>query len=186
MIAEREGIPTADLSIPRNVVAVLDSNYTRKRMFFTMSCIVLFLLSLDVPSAPTLTTSRPSDLWLFLPIGYLFTVAIETPVLILGLSKDLSFKQRLFAGLWLTACTYPIVVLVLPVLFASSARSSYLLVAESFAPAAECALFWLAFRHQLGPGITVRLRNFAVIIIANLLSFAGGEILNASGWFGLF
>jgi hypothetical protein len=146
----------------------------------------LWFLGLDLPAPPTLTTSRPSDLWLFLPIGYLFTVAIETPVLILGLSKQISFGQRLFAGLWLTACTYPIVVLVLPIFFANSSRNSYLLVAETFAPLAECALFWLAFRNRFEPGAGGRMRNFGVIIIANLLSFAGGEVLNASRWFGLF
>jgi hypothetical protein len=113
-------------------------------------------------------------------------VAIETPVLVLGLSKDISLKERLFAGLWLTACTYPIVVLVLPILFASSRRDRYLLVAEVFAPLAECALFWLAFhnRKQEKPGTL--LRNFAVVIVANLLSFGAGEILNSYRWFGLF
>jgi hypothetical protein len=140
----------------------------------------------DVPLAPTLTNARPSELWLFLPVGYLLTVLIETPVLLVGLPRRLSFKQRAFAGLWLTACTYPIVVLVLPVLFASSPRALYLLVAETFAPVAECALFWLAFRHTLAPGAAPKVRSFAAIVIANLLSFGLGELLNAVRWFGLF
>jgi hypothetical protein len=140
----------------------------------------------DVRLEPTVTTSQPGDLWLFLPAGYLLSVAIETPVLLVGLTKQLSFKQRLFAGLWLTACTYPIVVLVLPVMFASVPRSLYLLVAETFAPVAECALCWLAFRRKLTIGPRGWLRNFAVIVVANLLSFAGGELLNATRWFGLF
>jgi hypothetical protein len=143
-------------------------------------------LGFDLATEPTLPTSRPGDLWLFLPIGYLFTVAIETPVLLVGLSKKLSFKQRLFAGLWLTACTYPIVVLVLPIIFSSRSRNLYLLVAETFAPVAECALFWLAFHHKLEAGLKTTLRNFGAIIIANLLSFAGGELLNSTRWFGLF
>jgi hypothetical protein len=42
---------------------------------------------------------------------------------------------RLFAGAWLTACTYPVVWLVLPPLFEE--RSLYLLAAETFAPVAE-------------------------------------------------
>jgi hypothetical protein len=140
----------------------------------------------DVRLEPTVTTSQPRDLWLFLPAGYLLSVALETPVLLIGLSKQLGFKQRLFAGLWLTACTYPIVVLVLPILFASSSRSLYLLVAETFAPVAECALFWLACRRKLTISTRDWLRNFAVIVVANLLSFAGGELLNATRWFGLF
>src|SRR6185369_8249610 len=87
----------------------------------------------------------PSELWRFLLIGYPFTILIETPVLLLGLSKRHSLKRRLFAGVWLTACTYPIVVLVLPLLFANSSRTVYLTVAETFAPVAECILFWLAY-----------------------------------------
>ncbi|MBD0372054.1 MAG: hypothetical protein ICV60_14530 [Pyrinomonadaceae bacterium] len=121
-----------------------------------------------------------------MPIGYLFTVAIETPVLLLGLSKKFSFKERLFAGLWLTACTYPIVVLVLPTIFAEASRSLYLLVAETFAPLAECALFRLIFRDRLRHTRREPLRSFAVITLANLLSFIGGELLNSTRWLGLF
>src|SRR5215213_3791571 len=122
------------------------------------------------------------DLWRFLPLGYLFTVAVETPVLVLLLSKHHALKRRLLAGLWLTACTYPVVVLVLPLLFAS--RTLYLAVAETFAPAAECALFYLAFVGEGSGGATRR--DFAAIVAANLLSFLAGEVLNAYGWFGLF
>ena len=107
-------------------------------------------------------------------------------MLLVGLSKHLSFRQRLFAGLWLTACTYPVVVLVLPVLFSTLPRSTYLLAAETFAPAAECLLFWLAFRERAGADTGERIRNFAVIVLANLLSFGAGELLNATRWFGLF
>jgi hypothetical protein len=44
----------------------------------------------------------------------------------------------------------------------------------------------VAFRRKLGPGNTTNLRNFAVIILANLLSFGAGEVLNSNRWFGLF
>jgi hypothetical protein len=124
------------------------------------------------------------DLWRFLPLGYLFTVAVETPILLLFLSKHHRLKQRLFAGLWLTACTYPVVVLVLPPLFADSSRAAYLAVAETFAPAAECALFYFAFGRKGSDGATPR--DFAAIVAANLLSFLAGELLSAYGWFGLF
>lgn len=125
----------------------------------------------------------PSDLWRFFPVGYLVTIAIETPILVLGLSSRHSLSRRLLCGVWLTACTYPIVTLVLPILMSNNSRASYLVVAETFAPAAECVLFWLAFgverRAQL-------LRDFAVIVVANLVSFGVGELLNAWSWFGLF
>ena len=58
----------------------------------------------------------PTELWRFLPIGYLFTISIETPILLVGLSSRHSLRRRLLAGIWLTACTYPIVTLVLPLL----------------------------------------------------------------------
>jgi hypothetical protein len=87
--------------------------------------------------------------WLFLPIGYVFTILIETPVLLVGLSKRHALSRRLFAGAWLTLCTYPIVVLVLPVLMQANESDghwiAYLVVAETFAPVAECLLFWAAF-----------------------------------------
>jgi hypothetical protein len=140
----------------------------------------------DEAPDPVFTAYRPSDLWLFLPLGYLFTVVIETPVLLIGLSRSLTLKQRLFAGFWLSACTYPIVVLVLPLLFASSTRGLYLLVAETFAPVAECALFWVVFRKYLEPGWDTLLRNLVVVVVANLLSFGVGEIFNSSRWFGMF
>jgi len=111
----------------------------------------------------------PLELWRFLPIGYLFTIAIEAPILFFGLSAHHPKRRRILAGVWLTACTYPIVVLVLPLLF--SERWLFLLVGEIFAPVAECALFWLAFGRE------ARWRDFAVIVIANLASFLIGEIV---------
>ena len=122
----------------------------------------------------------PVELWRFFPIGYLLTIVIETPILLVGLSARHTLRRRLFAGVWLTACTYPIVILVLPLLFTS--RFIFLLVAETFAPVAECLLFWLAFGGKEG---SVRWRDFAVIVIANLASFGVGEALNAWRWFGL-
>lgn len=126
------------------------------------------------------------DLWVFLPFGYLVTILIETPVLILGLSRKISFKQRLWCGVWLTACTYPVVVLVLPALFFGQSRALYLAVAETFAPVVECFLFWLAFRgtEVLKPADWVRC--CITIVVANLASFGFGEVLNYYSWFGLF
>lgn len=138
------------------------------------------VLGLDLAPEPLgRGSSREAALWLFLPLGYLLTVAIEAPVLLLGLPKLLSFRQRLFAGLWLTACTYPVVVLVLPVLLGGAGYGLYLLAAETFAPVAECALFWLAFRSRLGPRARTWVRSFAVIVLANLLSFVLGVVLLA-------
>ncbi len=152
----------------------------------------------------------PSELWRFLPLGYLLTILVETPVLCVGLSRRHPLGRRLLAGVWLTACTYPIVTLVLPLLFAPDRRVLYLIVAETFAPVAECVLFWLAFGKEeevekgagsagiagspadvvqsagvlVLPAASTR-RDFIAIILANLASFGLGEVMNAWGWFGL-
>lgn len=127
----------------------------------------------------------PIELWRFFPLGYLLSILIETPILLLGLSKRHPIRRRLFAGIWLTACTYPIVVLVLPLALASVSRAMYLVVAETFAPSAECILFWLAYGETEQVGKASMWRDFAAIVLANLGSFLGGEVLNAYGWFGL-
>ena len=128
----------------------------------------------------------PDDLWYFLPFGYLLTILVETPILLFGLSPKLHFKQRLLCGIWLTACTYPIVVLVLPTLMFGFERWQYLAVAEVFAPLGECVIFWLAFRTKGLLDKAGWIRCFAAIIVANLASFGIGEILNYYRWFGLF
>jgi hypothetical protein len=125
------------------------------------------------------------ELWRFLPLGYLLTILVETPILLVGLSQRHSWKRRVWAGVWLTACTYPIVTLVLPQLFSSSSRAVYLAVAEIFAPVAECLLFWLAFGEKKYLGKLCMWRDFIAIIVANLASFGVGELLNAYRWFGL-
>ncbi len=126
------------------------------------------------------------QLWAFLPIGYLFTIAIETPVLIVGLSPKVSLKQKLLCGIWLTACTYPIVILVLPAIFFDQSRTLYLVVAETFAPVGECFLFWLAFRSKNLLDSRDWIRCMVAIVIANLASFGLGEVMNYNGWFGFF
>jgi len=127
----------------------------------------------------------PSELWRFLPLGYLLTILIETPILCLGLSGRHPIRRKLFAGVWLTACSYPIVTLVLPLLFSPDSRALYLLVAETFAPVAECVLFWLAFAKEGEADKSSLGRDFVTIIIANLASFGIGEVMNAWAWFGL-
>jgi hypothetical protein len=119
----------------------------------------------------------PLELWRFLPLGYLLTIAIETPILFFGLSARHPKRRRLIAGLWLTACTYPVVTLVLPLLMENYSRAVYLLVAEIFAPVAECILFWLAFGSAAEVGPKSISRDFAAIVAANLASFAAGEII---------
>jgi len=118
----------------------------------------------------------PLELWRFLPLGYLFTVAIETPILFFALSPRHSKRRRVFAGLWLTACTYPIVTLVLPLLMENYSRATFLLVAETFAPVAECVLFWLAFGSAAEVGRRSMWRDFGAIVLANLASFLLGEL----------
>ena len=111
-------------------------------------------------------------------VGYVVTIGIETPTLLVGLSRRHPLKHRFFAGVWLTACTYPVVWLVLLPLFEE--RWLYLLVAETFAPVAECLLFWIAFGRTEPRSRAATIRDMATIVIANLLSFGLGEVLKAS------
>ena len=127
----------------------------------------------------------PAELWRFLPLGYFVTILIETPILVIGLSARHPLRRRILCGFWLTACTYPIVTLMLPLLFVQSSRTVFLLVAETFAPVAECVLFWLAFGNETDLGKSSMWRDFAAIVTANLASFSVGEILNMHQWFGL-
>lgn len=83
-----------------------------------------------------------AEMWAFLLQGYLLTVLIELPVLWFGLSPRHSRSTRIAAGFWLTACTYPVVILVLPLtVWRWSGYGVYLLIAETFAPVAEVVLF---------------------------------------------
>ena len=99
--------------------------------------------------------------WAFLVIGYFATIAVETPILLAGLSPRHPLRTKLFAGAWLTACTYPIVVLAL---------SNHTLIAETFAPLAEIAAFYALTR-------VASWRDSAAITAANLASFGAGLLI---------
>jgi hypothetical protein len=141
----------------------------------------------------------PVALWKFLPIGYALTIALETPILLIGLSRRHSIKRRLIAGIWLTACTYPIVILVLPLVIEPAfGRWAYVTTAEIFAPLAECLLFWMAFGERepgsnadsvsLSDTPPVRplnhtgetLRDLIAIVVANVFSWLLGSWLVSS------
>jgi hypothetical protein len=110
--------------------------------------------------------------------GYLTSIAVETPVLCVGLSPRHSMKKRVFAGIWLTACSYPIVTLTLPCLM-QPGTLPYLAVAETFAPIVECMIFWMMFGSREEFGKRSMYRDFAVIILANLCSFGLGVVAPA-------
>lgn len=118
----------------------------------------------------------PIYLWRFLLFGYVLTVLLEAPILLFGLASRHSWRTRLISALWLTACTYPIVVLVLPLVVASKfGYGAYLTIAETFAPAAESVLFIFVFDRHASRGDVVR--DVATIIAANLCSFGVGWAL---------
>jgi hypothetical protein len=113
------------------------------------------------------------ELWAFLPRGYLVTIVIEIPILMFGLSSGHPQSRRLIAGCWLTACTYPIVILVLPWIIGTRwGHTAYLVVAETFAPAAECILFRAAF--AIPTSRTAAIRDMVTIVAANVASFVIG------------
>jgi hypothetical protein len=113
------------------------------------------------------------ELWTFFPRGYLLTIAIEIPILLLCLSSTHPYRRRLIAGCWLTACTYPVVILVLPLTVGAWwGRVAYLVTAEIFAPIAECLLFRLAFPIPRQRADVIR--DVAAISLANVASFVIG------------
>lgn len=127
-----------------------------------------------------------TELWQLLPWGYLLTIVLETPVLLLCLSPRHAWQRRLIAGIWLTACTYPIVAILLPLtVWPAWGHTVYLVIAETFAPVAECAIFFAAFpAEQNAQGETQivlwksHVRDCVAIVVANLVSFiAGGYLL---------
>jgi hypothetical protein len=127
----------------------------------------------------------PLPLWQFLPWGYLLTVLIELPILFFGLSPRHPRQDRITAGWALTAVTYPVVVVVIPLLLGAGVqRWVYLTCAEVFAPFVECLLFWWIFvmQHRMDRYATIR--DFGVIVGANLASFVLGEwaIPSAAPW----
>jgi len=124
--------------------------------------------------------NSPTD-WLQLLMSYGLTVVIESPILMVALSWAHPWRHRLFAGVWLTSCSYPVIALVLPY-FISTAESwpTYVVAAEVFAPVFECFLFWLVFDRPRTCARAMLGRDFGAIIVANLTSFGLGTLL--SGW----
>jgi hypothetical protein len=117
-------------------------------------------------------------------IGYLITILVETLVLVVALSRAHPLRRRLFAGVWLTACTYPVVWLVLPqIINPETDQALYLTVAETFAPVAECLLFWLAFDRpwESTPFRLPRSRDMLAIVVANVASFLAGLWMRHAG-----
>ncbi len=111
-------------------------------------------------------------------IGYLATIVMETPVLLVGLNRRHSLQAKLIAGVWLTACTYPVVWFVCSAIFdPATDRGRYLLIAETFAPAAECVIFWAAFIRGTPKQTWATVRDLAAITVANLVSFGVGELV---------
>ena len=125
---------------------------------------------------------NPLDYWKFLPIGYLFSVAIETPILCVGLSRRHPWKDRVLAGLWLTACTYPIVVLALPLLLMPTYPRTCVAVGEAVAHFGECALFWAAYGSRAERWKPSMWQDLGVVFLANLASFSIGYLTGFGDW----
>lgn len=116
-------------------------------------------------------------------LGYLLTISMETPILFFGLANRYSLKQKLFAGAFLTACSYPFVAVFFPMIWDPYENyNTYIVVSEIFAPLSECVIFaWLFQRRKPGLTLKQRMFDFAAIIAANLFSYLFGEFLKGSG-----
>lgn len=110
-------------------------------------------------------------------VGYILSLVVELPVLVLGLSPSHKLNEKVLAGLWLTACTYPAFSWVFPSFIHEPVLLTF--VREAYAALGEAFLFWLAF-VKLAGGTSLR-RDILVVILANVLSFLFGELLKATG-----
>jgi hypothetical protein len=125
----------------------------------------------------------PEALWRWVPLGVVLTVALELPVLLVGLSPWMRSRwraapphptvgQRCAAAVWLTAVTYPIVAVALPlVLWPRAPYAIYVGVAEAFAITGECLLYrtvWGGTRSDL-----------VVVAMANVVSATVGMLVTA-------
>jgi hypothetical protein len=109
-------------------------------------------------------------------VCWVATVAIETTVLAVLLSPRHGWRVRLFAGMWLSACTLPVVWLALPdALPMTFSRAAVVAVAEVFALLTECGIFWWAFIRPRPPDRRATIRDLVAIVAANLASFVTGE-----------
>lgn len=116
-------------------------------------------------------------------VAWALTVGIESVVLWFGLAPRHTAGTRVFAGLWLSSCTLPVVHFVFPALRGLGVSAAgWIGLAELFAPVAECLLFALV----LAPGSAAahgviprgeRGRDFAAIVAANLASVGVGLLL---------
>lgn len=116
--------------------------------------------------------------------GYLTTVSVEVPILLVLLSARHGVKRTIVAALWITLCSYPLVVLTLPSFFPPTrSRLLYYAAAESTAITIEVVLFLCVFGQPGGSrNLTPqRGRDCFAIILANASSFLVGEALSFRG-----
>ncbi len=115
-------------------------------------------------------------------MGYLLTISIETPVLVVGLGNRYSMKEKLFAGAFLTGFSYPFVAVFFPLIWNPYTQYSiYVTVSEIFAPLSECLLFALLFQRRKTLRGREKVMDLVIVVLANLVSYVSGEIMKACG-----
>ncbi|MBI5831749.1 MAG: hypothetical protein HZB16_05465 [Armatimonadetes bacterium] len=108
--------------------------------------------------------------------GYALGVVVETPVLLATLSPAHGWRRRCAAGLWLTACTYPLLVMVLPVFIdPDTAWTRYVVVGEVAVAVTESALFYLAFNRGTQRPRRWLVQDVVAVVLANLASYLVGR-----------
>jgi len=109
--------------------------------------------------------------------GWALAAPIEAAVLFFGLDSAHPRLVRAIAGPALTACTYPVLVLVVPALIDPAwSFAAYATAGEVSVVAAECALFFLAVGRRASAA-----RGALAIVAANAASFVAGEIVRRTG-----
>jgi hypothetical protein len=119
--------------------------------------------------------------WRVLLLGYCLFVAIELPIFLLALSARNDRRQRIFSALWLTACSFPLVILVMPAFIDMFVPKDWhgpvnTMQIALITPIVECLLFWMLTRpldEPNSPQVSQAewIHDLFVIVFANVLSF---------------
>lgn len=115
-----------------------------------------------------------------LSLGFVLFIGIESSILIACLRKQYAKTQLIFAGVWLTFCTYPVINLLLATLLGHT--PFYYAISALMAPLVEFILFWIAFESDRRFFDARLLHALFAIATANIASFTCGLILHMLGF----
>ncbi|MBI5832601.1 MAG: hypothetical protein HZB16_09890 [Armatimonadetes bacterium] len=129
-------------------------------------------------------------LLLILTAIWCLSAPIEALVLLLALSRRHSWRRRLFAGVWLSACILPLWMLAAPFVehpaitalfgvvdFRGSVMDPSVLAGLLAMAVAKCELFWVAFDRDAPPASPQVAQDMIAVLLASALPILVGGCL---------